>query len=134
MTGYYQRNHLQDSGSDDSEDRERLERCEATAMRYFRSATKEALRIRTQTIVDLQPYYGSPKYTRLRDAAERKYSAVSEPAWALYGRTVEELMRDGEVSEALSREWDQLKDAPRTGQDKIDWQRDHERELRKESV
>jgi hypothetical protein len=92
-----------------SDDPEFLERCEATAMRYFRDATKEARQVRTQTIVDISPYYNSPKYRRLYEAASQKYEAAAVPAHALYLRTLAELEATGEVSEALSYEWDQLK-------------------------
>lgn len=99
-------NHLQDSGAHDPEF---LERCEATAMRYFKSATKEALQLRTQTVVDLQPYYDTPKYRRLYAQASEKYETAVKPAHALYLCTLAELEATGEVSEALSYEWDQLK-------------------------
>lgn len=91
-----------------SDDPDFLERCAATAMRYFRSATKEALQLRTQTVVDLWPYYDTPKYRRLYAQASEKYETAVKPAHALYLKTLAELEATGEVSESLSYEWDQL--------------------------
>lgn len=99
-------NHLQDSGAGDPEF---LERCEAAAMRYFRSATKEALQKRTQAIVDLQPYWDTPKYRRMIEMISAVYDIAVKPAHELYLKTLAELEVTGEVSEALSYEWDQLK-------------------------
>lgn len=118
-----------------------LERCEATAMRYFRSATKEALQVRTQTVVDLQPYWDTPKYRRLYAAASEKYETAVKPAHALYLKTLAELEATGEVSEQLSEEWDALRIAQafialgeRLFADQIEHDRDHARELRREEV
>lgn len=91
------------------DDPEFLERCEATAMRYFRAATKEALQLRTQTVANLRPYWNTPKYRRLYAQASEKYETAVKPAYELARRTLAELELTGEVSESLSYEWDQLK-------------------------
>jgi len=97
--------------SDYSEDAERLEACEAEAMRLFRSVTKAALVEHSQTMVDLMPYAGSPRWDRGRDKAERKYEEASKPAWALYRRCVSELMIYGEISPELDAKLTAIRDA-----------------------
>lgn len=115
MSSHYSRNILEaDWEAEQSADyAERLERAEREAMGWFRSSTREALEAHTRAIVDLQPYYGSPKWARARDAADRAYSAATKPVWALYQPSVDELMATGEISPELDAKWTALRDAVR---------------------
>lgn len=108
MSGYYQRNHLMDSGAVPEIDPDLLERCEATADRYFKRATADALQVFTTTMADIEPYRGSPRWDRLRAAAKRRYEEVSKPAAALQGRHVQELLTLGEITPELDAAWDQI--------------------------
>jgi len=99
---------------DYSEEVERLEKCEHEAASLFKIATKPALAAHTRAIVDLEPYHGSPRWTRERDKADRQYQKISKPAWELYKRSVNELMMSGEISEQLDAEWTALRDSQTT--------------------
>jgi hypothetical protein len=97
------------STTDFSEDTERLERCEAEATALFNLATKDALTAYYATVTLIPDAPGSPRYERARDAAKRKYELTSKPAWALRNRALNDLMLTGEVSEATSYAFDELK-------------------------
>lgn len=92
----------------DDEHAERVERCRDEANKYLAPAAVKALNACHQTMCDIAPYRDSPRWQRLKEAAERKYREDTAPAYELFLTTFEELMRDGEVSEATSDAWDEL--------------------------
>jgi hypothetical protein len=104
---YYATNHLEVPVTYHA-DEERLERCEREASSWFKYATQVQDAICQQTKCDLQGLRG-PKYDRARDAAKRLFKETTVEAAALYDRTLAELLKTGEVSEALGDEWEALK-------------------------
>lgn len=92
----------------DDEHAERVERCSLEATSYFANATKAETATYRQTMADIAPYKDSPRWERMRDQARREWDAATAPAYELFLTTFEELLRDGEVSEATSEAWDKL--------------------------
>lgn len=113
MSSYYAQNPHYAPDSTIDIDVERFEECEKEAMVTFRSLTKEALAEHTRAILDIMPCKDSPKWARLRDAADRKYRETSIPARALYERHVADLLATGEISPELDADLTAFRDAQR---------------------
>lgn len=94
--------------TDFSEDRERLERAEAHAGRWFNSATTAQLARFRDRMAVAAAYKGAPRWERERDAAHREFHETTTEARLLCEETVREMMTTGEVSEGLSYRWDLL--------------------------
>lgn len=92
----------------DDEHAARVEWCTNEANKYLAPAAVKALNECHQTMRDIAPYRDSPRWQRMKEAAERKYLEDTAPAFELFLRTFEELMRDGECSEETSESWDEL--------------------------
>ena len=92
----------------DAEHQERVNNAEREANWFLKEATAPALQEHRDTMCVIAAYYGSPKWTRLRDEADRKYREATREAAELFDITAAEVMRDGEVSEATSDRWDLL--------------------------
>jgi hypothetical protein len=105
-----------DSPTDFSEDCDRLDKCQDEAIWFFNRVTKEALQEFTNKVVDLQPYYGSPRWERERDAAKARYSAATADARALYQISIDELFKTGEISEETADKWELLSVAQAMGE------------------
>jgi|SRR5579863_5101612 len=106
MSGYYAQNpHF--TPTDFSEAREKLERCEALAGRYFAEATKAQTATFHRAMSDLRGLQG-PRYDRAREAAKAAFEASTAQASELCDETIRELMLTGEISESLSYRWDEL--------------------------
>lgn len=101
------RSHWRKYESDD-EHAERVERCTKIANEYFAPAVASALDACHQTLRDIDPYKDSPRWRRMKEAAESKYREDTAPAYELFLDTFDELMRDGEISEATGDKWDAL--------------------------
>lgn len=93
-------------GESDDEHAERIERCTNEANTAYARAISGPLATVRQTMTDIRPYSGSPKWQRMKDEANRKFKEETAPAYALFLREFEDLMRDGETSEATSFAWD----------------------------
>lgn len=107
--GHYSANHLQadwDANSAADQD-DRVSKANEEAGWYFALATKEQKAEYDATMRGLLGMVG-PKWTRARDEAKAKFYADTAAARELCDRTVECLLEHGEVSEALSEEWDAL--------------------------
>lgn len=85
----------------------RVARAEEEAGRYFRDATKAMQAEYDAAMRDLLGMTG-PRWDRARAAARAKWDADTAPAKALFDRTVECLLADGEVSDDLDYEWTRL--------------------------
>ena len=103
----WHKSHWRDNETD-SEHAERVSAAEVSANWYFAKATKPAHQHWRDTLTVIEPYRGSPRWTRLRDAAQEKYRAATSEAHALYEFTAEEIMRTGEVSEETGAKWDAM--------------------------
>lgn len=101
------RSHWQKYESDD-EHADRVERCTKEANKYFAPAVAPALNDYHQALRDIAPYKNSPRWERMRDQARRDWDTATAPAHELFLRTFEDLMRDGEVSDATGQAWDNL--------------------------
>ena len=107
MSGYYAANpHY--APTDLSEDRERRERCEREAATWFDDATGAQKASYLATLETIAPYRGAPRGERMRAAADRRWRDSTAEALALYEITLQELLRTGEVSEALAERWEAL--------------------------
>lgn len=102
----YARNHWRRFESD-AEHAERVEAAEAEAGRYFDEVTKAQKAAYTLAMSDLRGLSG-PRYDRARAAARAAWEASTEQARELFYITADEVMRDGEVSEATAALWDAL--------------------------
>jgi hypothetical protein len=91
------------------EHEQRVEAAEETAGRYFDHATAGQKAIYVRAIQDLSGLH-APRYDRAREAANAAWYASTSEARKLFEATLEELMRDGEVSEETSALWDALPD------------------------
>lgn len=92
----------------DLEHADRVAAAEQRANWYFAKATAPQQQHWRDTISVIEPYRGSPRWARLRDDAKAKFEETTREAHELYEFTAEEIMRDGEVSEATSARWDAL--------------------------
>ncbi|WP_315729013.1 hypothetical protein [Bradyrhizobium sp. SZCCHNS2015] len=109
MSGYYAANpHY--AAPNFSEDRERLERCEESAAWFFNDATKAQKVAYDQAMADLR-FLTGPRYDRARAEADRSWREGTADARALYEETLQDLLRDGEVSEETAEKWDALEAA-----------------------
>lgn len=107
MTGYYSPNpHY--APDDFSEQRERMERCEIEAGRWFADATKEQLARFNERMAVAAAYKGAPRWDREKAAADREWKQTTAAASELLDLTTNELMLTGEVSEALAYRWEEL--------------------------
>lgn len=104
---YYARNPHYDP-DDFSEDRERLEACEAEASRFFESLTKEQKAFRDETFAVIAPYRGSPRWDRERDRADFIFAQSTAEASRLTELALRDLMTLGEISQTTYYEADQL--------------------------
>lgn len=80
---------------------------EVEARWYFNEATRHPREQYFNTMDYLSPLRG-PAAERKRADALRLYREQTKEAAALFEATAEEIMRDGEVSEATSNRWDML--------------------------
>lgn len=91
----------------DAEHAERVESVERQASWFFEQATKPQRAAYNEAMAGLRGLH-APKYDRLREAAKARWERSTAEASELFYRTADALMRDGEVSESLSAEWDAL--------------------------
>lgn len=108
MTRTYEaiaKSHWRDHESD-CEHADRVETCANEANIAYAKACAGPLAVYHQAMADIRPYSGSPRWDRLRAAASRIYQSQTAAAYELFLREFEELMRDGETSEATSFAWD----------------------------
>ena len=87
----------------------RVEAAEAEAGSFFAIATKGQKAVYDATMSDLRGLY-APKYDRAREAAKAVWEASTTGARALYEISFEEILRDGELSEATAALWEALPD------------------------
>jgi hypothetical protein len=106
---YYSRNLLEEYWDRNSaeEHAERVAKAEQEAGFLFALSTKDQQAEYDATMRGLLGMVG-PKWQRAREAAKAKFYADTQAARDLCDRTVECLLETGEVSEALSDEWDAL--------------------------
>jgi hypothetical protein len=99
-------------GETNAEHQERVEAAEKEARWYFEQATKPQHAAALEAKADA--YRDTPRYAREIKKINAAWSAATADAWALREFTAEEILRDGEVSEATSERWDALiaKQAP----------------------
>ena len=107
MSGSYAKNP-HDAPDDFSEMREKLERCEAEAGRWYADATKVQKAVYDRAMNDLRPYRGSPRWDRGCIKAGQVYSDTTEGARKIYRMAFNDLMLLGEISEATSYAFDAL--------------------------
>lgn len=108
MTGYYQANpHY--APDDFSEERERLERCEQEAGKWFADLTAPQLAAYRATMAAIAPYQGSPRWDREAARAQAEWEASTAVAKAIYEMALRDLMLTGEISEATSYAFDEVK-------------------------
>lgn len=97
--GYYSANpHY--APVDLSEQRERIARYEREAHRWFDDLTGPQLAKFRQSMADAQPYLGSPRWDRIKDAAQREWQVSTKDARGVYNLILADLLATGEVSEA----------------------------------
>lgn len=107
MSGYYAANpHY--APDDFSEERERLERCEAESGRWFDDATKVQKAAFIATMARIAPYKDSPRWERDRCAAIRRWTTSTAGAREVYSMALRDLMLTGEITEATSHAYDAL--------------------------
>lgn len=91
----------------DAEHADRVENAEREARWYFNQATHEPAERYRDAMAYLAPLRG-PFWERKRADALRLWRESTKEAAALFEQTAEEVMRDGEVSEATGDKWDML--------------------------
>lgn len=107
MSGYYAANpHY--APDDYSEQRERFERCELEAGRMFAEATKAQTADLNAVLATIAPYRDSPRWERMRDAANAAWRVATAAAAELYEASMKDLMTLGEVSQETYAKWDAL--------------------------
>lgn len=95
--------------TDFSEDRERLERCEARAADWFAELTQPQ-RARYNARMDVaSAYRGAPKWDREHAAANAEFERTTGTARRVYHMALNDLMTTGEISEATSYAFDEAK-------------------------
>lgn len=92
----------------DDEHADRVERATTEANFGYAKAIAGPLAAYRQTMKDIAPYKGAPKWDRLKAAADSVYRKTTADAFNLFLRSFEEIMRDGEESEETSALWDAL--------------------------
>ncbi|MGJ4954599.1 hypothetical protein ACQR1H_03065 [Bradyrhizobium sp. HKCCYLRH2015] len=108
MSGYYAANpHY--AAPDRSEDRERQERAEETALWYFQSATKLQKSAYDAAMAEAVRLSGDAFYSA-RDAADKAWRTDTAAARSLFDETVAEVLRTGEVSEETGDRWQEIED------------------------
>ncbi|WP_316196314.1 MULTISPECIES: hypothetical protein [unclassified Bradyrhizobium] len=110
MSGSYYSANPHYASPDHSDDREHVARCEENAVWFFNQATKAQKAAYDQAMADTRWLRG-PRYDRARAAAERTWRESTAAARALYEETLQDLIRDGEVSEETAEKWDALEAA-----------------------
>lgn len=103
---------LQNSWADNARaernrEQRRSEDAERTAFGYFADATKPQKATFDATMKVLIGCTG-PRWDRARTEAKAKYARTTQQARALYDLTLDEILRDGEVSEATEASWSAL--------------------------
>ncbi|MGX1353395.1 hypothetical protein AB7M49_007016 [Bradyrhizobium elkanii] len=104
----YARSHWRQFESPE-EHAERVEAAERDAGWYFAQATKAQRQTYTDTMAFLRGFSG-PIWERRRAAAQATWEQTTAGAAALFNITADEIMRDGEMSEATRLAWDVLID------------------------
>jgi len=104
----YARSHWRKFESQE-EHAERVQAAEREAGSYFAAATKPQLQTYNNTMAFLRPFSG-PAWDRRRAVAQAVWRDTTAGASALFTITADEIMRDGEVSEATALAWDVLDD------------------------
>lgn len=113
MSGYYSQNpHY--APTDFSEMREKYERCEEKAGALFAAATVAQTTLFHLVLRDLRGL-SAPRYDRARAAAEAEFKRTTAAASELCEQSMQELMRDGEVSQETYEKWDALDAAGNVG-------------------
>ncbi|MFA5951524.1 MAG: hypothetical protein WC807_14690 [Hyphomicrobium sp.] len=106
MTGYYAKNpHY--APDDFSEERDRLERCEQEAGKWFADLTAPQLAAHRNTMAAIAPYQGSPRWDREAARAKAVWEASTAAARRIYEMALRDLMLTGEISEATSFAFDE---------------------------
>ncbi len=100
------------NGETGTEHAERVEAAEKGAKFYFDLVTGPAHAAYRRTLRDQAPYLRSPRAERAKADGLRLFRSETEEASRLFEETAEMLMRDGEVSEAMSERWDALQAVP----------------------
>lgn len=90
-----------------AEEASRVEAAENEASFHFNRATAKAQAEYEATSRDLLGMKG-PKWDKARDAAREKFKAETAEAKALLEHTIQEILNDGEMSEATDAAWDAL--------------------------
>lgn len=85
----------------------RVEAAEREAGRYFASATMQQLDTFNKSMAFLRPFRG-PTWDRRRAYAQAVWNETTAGARELFEITADEIMRDGEISEATALAWDVL--------------------------
>ena len=107
MSGYYSRNpHY--APDDFSEDRERLERCEEHAGRWFSDLTRPQLAEYNARMSVAAAYRGSPRWDREYASAQREWEATTSDARRVYDMALRDLMTCGEIGEAANEAYHQV--------------------------
>lgn len=104
----YARNHWRKFESQEDHTA-RVEAAEREAGRYFAAATKPQLAAYRATMEFLHSFRG-PIWNRRRDDAKAVWNETTAGARDLFNITADEIMRDGEMSEATALAWDVLAD------------------------
>jgi hypothetical protein len=102
-------------GETDAEHAERVENAEREAQWYFDRVTQPQATAAKEARSVAMAYVGTPRYARELVKIDRKFAADTAAARELFEATAEEVMREGEVSEAMSERWDALMRAPVPG-------------------
>jgi hypothetical protein len=109
MSGSYYSANPHYAPTDLSEDRERLEKCEQEAGRWFDELSMPQRVRYTQRMRDAQPYRGSPRWDREREAANREFEETTKDAAAVCERVLRDLMLTGEASEVTVNAFEDVK-------------------------
>lgn len=92
----------------DDEHADRVERATNEANFGYYKAVAGPLAVYRQTMADIAPYRGAPKWDRMKAEAQRVYREATSEAFNLFLRSFEDHMRDGDESEETSLLWDAL--------------------------
>ena len=107
MSGYYAANpHF--SPDDFGGSRERLERAEFEAARWFNYLTKPQLARYNARMAAAAAYKGAPRWDREHAAAEREFKDTTQAATRVCEMVFGDMMAFGEITEATSYAFDQV--------------------------
>ena len=97
------------AADDFSEDTERRERAEAVASEWFNDLAGPQIALHRERMEVARAYRGAPRWDRVKAAADREFARTTADAARIAEMVFGDMMAFGEVTEATSYAFDELK-------------------------